>query len=44
VRNAAADGPAVLWMDVERYVHYTDYRTVLRAAGPSLTPAAAAPQ
>jgi hypothetical protein len=43
VRAAAAGGPAVLWMSIERYVHYTDYRTVLKAAGPHLTPAAAAP-
>ena len=42
VRHAAAAGPAVLWMSIERYVHYTDYRTVLKAAGPSLAPAAAA--
>lgn len=31
-RGAAPAGPAVLWMNVERYVHYTDYRTSIRMA------------
>ena len=33
VRGAAAGGPVVLWMSNERYVHYTDFRTTLKAAG-----------
>jgi len=33
VRAATADGPAVLWMSIERYVHYTDFRAALKAAG-----------
>ena len=24
--------PAVLWLSVDRYVHYTDYHTTLKAA------------
>jgi hypothetical protein len=32
VREAAPDGPAVLWLNVEHYVHYTDYQTTLKAA------------
>ena len=33
VRDASVNGPAVLWMSNERYIHYTDYRTSLKAAG-----------
>jgi len=35
VRNAASDGPALLWMNSEHYVHYTDYHTTIKAAGKS---------
>ena len=32
VRNARPGGLTLLWMEVDRYRHYTDYRTGLRAA------------
>lgn len=38
VTRATEGGPAVFWLSVERYVHYTDYRTHLKFAsspGPS---------
>ncbi len=33
VRNASANGPAVLWMNTEYYIHYTNFRTILKFAG-----------
>jgi hypothetical protein len=33
VRAATADGPAVLWLSIERYVHYTNFRAAVKAAG-----------
>ena len=42
VRAANATGPAVLWLSVDHYQHYTDYRTAVKAAdgnGSPLTPA-----
>ena len=36
VRNHSSSGPTVLWMCLDGdYVHYTNYRTSLRMAGPS---------
>lgn len=34
VRHADGNGPAVLWMNNERYIHYTNYRAAVKAAGP----------
>lgn len=33
MRDAVANGPAVLWLNIERYLRYTDYCTVVKAAG-----------
>ena len=32
VRNAAEQGPHVLWLENQRYIHYTDYHSAIRAA------------
>lgn len=37
VRDAAAGGPTVLWMNNEFYVHYTDFRAAVKAADDRLT-------
>jgi hypothetical protein len=30
IRNRPKDGsPAVLWMNVKKYIHYTDYETAI---------------
>jgi hypothetical protein len=38
VRRATVNGPAVLWMSNERYVHYTNYRTSIKAAAVPAVP------
>jgi hypothetical protein len=40
VRDAAPNGPAVLWLNVEHYLHYTDYRTAIKAVGLNGPPSA----
>ena len=42
VRHATPTGPAVLWLNNERYLHYTNYRTTLKAAGSSVASSTAA--
>lgn len=32
VREASSTGPALLWLNVNRYVHYTDYHTAVKTA------------
>lgn len=36
VCNASAEGPALLWMSSEYYVHYTNFHTTIKAASASL--------
>jgi hypothetical protein len=38
VRDAAANGPAVLWLNIERYLHYTDYHTAVKVAPTDTAP------
>jgi hypothetical protein len=34
VRKSAADHPLLLWMSNERYIHYTDFRSAIKAVEP----------
>lgn len=43
VREANATGPAVLWLSVDHYQHYTKYRTAVKAAGGNGQPLAPTP-